>query len=543
MGAVEHARECHARRDWRHACDAFQACEPELDADDLERLAVSAYLVGENAQSDAAWSRAHQIRLDGDAIGGAVRCAFWIAFRLVNAFDGPGGNGWIARLERLLADGPVAPLDQARLAYLTGLRAVFEGDLATGEADLNRSATLAWRGHDAELTALARLSLGRVLIFQGELTGGVRLLDEAMLAVGSNAFSPIAVGSNAFSPIAVGDSYCTAIEACHDLVDVRRGQVWTDGLTDWCARQTDMVPFAGVCQVHRAEFLQLKGSWVEAMAQAGLARARLAEPFRQLAYGAAVYQQGELHRLRGDFDLAEACYREASASGRDPQPGLALLRLSQDRVADAALAIDRALNESADPVGRAHLLEAFVEIMLASDRLPESREAAAELAGIAATLGSPMLDGASRRTTGAVCLAEGDARAALAALRRAGDGFRELDAPYETARTAVLIARARLELGDEEGARLERDSARETFQRLGARPDVALLDGPASSPLTARELQVLRLVAQGSTNRSIGAELGLSERTVDRHVSNIFSKLGVSSRTAATALAYESEFL
>ena len=533
MDGLERARDCYARRDWRNACDAFLACDLALDADDLERLAICAYLVGYDADSDDAWSRAYQSRLDAGDVSGASRCAFWLAFRLVNAFDRPGGNGWIARLERLLVDSPPDSLDRARLAYLTGLRAAFEGDLTTSETDLSDSATFAGRGHDAELTALARLALGRVLIFRGDITGGVRLLDEAMLAVGSDMLSPIAVG----------DSYCTAIDACHDLVDVRRGQVWTEDLTRWCTRQTGLVPFAGICQVHRAEFLTLRGSWVEAMAQAGLARARLAEPFRQLAYGAAVYQQGELHRLRGDLDLAEACYREASAAGRDPQPGLALLRLGQDRVDDAALAIDRALSESADPVSRTHLLEACVEIMLAADRLQEAREAAAELAEIAATLASPMLDSASTRTTGAVGLVAGDARGALASLRQASDGFRELDAPYEAARTAVLIARARLELGDEEGARLERDAARQTFQRLGARPDVVRLDGPPGSPLTARELQVLRLVARGSTNRAIGAELGLSERTVDRHVSNIFTKLGVSSRAAATALAYESELL
>jgi DNA-binding NarL/FixJ family response regulator len=190
-----------------------------------------------------------------------------------------------------------------------------------------------------------------------------------------------------------------------------------------------------------------------------------------------------------------------------------------------------------------HLLEAQVEVMLASDRLSEARVAATELAEIAATLGSPLLESASRRASGAVCLAEGDARAALAALRLASDGFRELDAPYETARTGVLIARSRLELGDEEGAQLELDSARSTFRRLGARPDLDRLDGPAASPLTARELQVLTLVARGSTNRAIGVALGLSERTVDRHVSNIFAKLGVSSRAAATAIAYESELL
>ncbi len=535
MDGVERGRRCYEHRDWRNAFEAYLAGEPTLDADDLERLAICAYLVARDADSDAAWSRAHQLRLDSGDLSGAVRCAFWIAFRLVNAHDGPGGNGWIARMERLLDEGRADPVDRARLAYLTGLRAAFEGDLTTSEAELSRSAELASGGGDAELIALARLALGRVRIFGGDISGGVRLLDEAMLAVGSDAFSPIAVG----------DSYCTAIDACHDLVDVRRGHAWTDGLTQWCARQRDLVPFAGVCQVHRAEFLRLKGSWVEAMAQAGLARARLAEPYRQLAYGAAVYQQGELHRLRGRLDLAEAAYREASSAGHDPQPGLALLRLGQSRATDAVRAIDRALSESADPVARVHLLEAAVEVRLAAGRVPEARDAATQLAEIAVTLCSPMLDCASRQASGAVSLAEGDASGALGFLRQASDGFREIDAPYETARTGVLIARARLALGDDEGAHLELAAARSTFGRLGARPDLERLDGRAvpPSPLTARELQVLRLVAQGSTNRHIGEELGLSERTVDRHVSNIFAKLGVSSRAAATAFAYESDLL
>ena len=248
-----------------------------LGAEDLERLAVSAYLVGDNKESDEAWALAHRRHLDEGDIRGALRCAFWLGFRLLNAHELPAANAWIARIERLVPAAPAEPLAHGRVDYLTGLRAAFEGDFATSAADLERSAAIATRHGDDELAALARLSLGRVRIFLGDFTAGIRLLDDAMLVVGSE---PI-------SPIAVGDSYCTAIDACHDVVDVRRGQAWTDGLTRWCDEQPDLVPFAGVCQVHRAEFLQLKGAWVEAMAQAGLAQARLAEPFRQLAYGAA----------------------------------------------------------------------------------------------------------------------------------------------------------------------------------------------------------------------------------------------------------------
>ena len=533
VDAIERARSSYARQAWGDACAGLLANMASLDADDLERLAVCAYLVGKERESDSAWARAHHLRRAEADLDGTARCAFWVGFRLVNSHDRPEANGWIARLERLVEDLPVDSLPRAQLAYLTGLRAVFdEGDLVTAAADLGLAATLGSR-FDTELAALARLALGRVLIFQGKITEGVRLLDDAMLTVRSEKLSPIAVG----------DSYCTAIDACHDLFDVQRGQDWTDGLTRWCAEQPDLVPFAGICQVHRAEFLQLKGSWVEAMAQAGLARVRLSTPSRQLLYGAAVYQEGELRRLRGEWAEAEACYREASEAGRDPQPGLALLRLSQGRNADAAQAIDRAVAEADDLVARSQLLAAYVEVMLACDRVRDARQATTELAEVASALGSPMLDAVSHRATGSVLLAEGDPRAALGPLRRAGEGFRERELPYDVARTALLIGSARRELGDEEGARLVIEAARSTFGRLGARADLARLDSGTPAQLTARELQVLRLVAAGDTNRSIGSQLGLSERTVDRHVSNIFAKLGVSSRAAATALAYESKLL
>ena len=532
-GGAARARESYLTHAWKEACDGFLAIRDELSADDLERLAVSAYLVGRNAESDQAWGLAYRRRLDEGDPGGAIRCAFWVAFRLVNAGERTEANAWIARLQRLAAATPDGSLANAQLDYLTGLRAAFEGDVGAAAADLERSAATATRHGDEELAALARLSLGRVRIFMGEITAGVRLLDDAMHVVGSE---PI-------SPIAVGDSYCTAIDACHDLYDVRRGQAWTDGLTRWCDRQPDLVPFAGVCQVHRAEFLQLKGAWLEAMAQVGLAKERLARPFRQIAYGAAAYQQGELHRLRGEFDKAEACYRGASAAGRDPQPGLALLRLRQGRTGDAAHAIDRALSETDVPLSRSPLLAAYVEIMLASDRLGEARTAASELADVATSLESPMLNAAARRAAGWIRLAEDDARGALGHLRRASDGFRELEAPYEVACTALLIGTARAALGDAEGAALEFEAARATYQRLGARPDLSRMPGQTAADLTARELEVLRLVAQGATNRSIGTALAQSERTVDRHVSNIFTKLGVSSRAAATAAAYHSNLI
>ncbi|HSE71368.1 MAG TPA: LuxR C-terminal-related transcriptional regulator [Nocardioidaceae bacterium] len=537
---LERGRRCYEQRVWREAHDLLAACDATspLQEADLERLAIASFLSGEDEASDDAWRRAHQRHVDLGDRSGAVRCAFWLAFRLLNAGDLSSADGWIARTERLLCDAPEDSPEQGSLAYLTGLLAVFSADLVRAEADLGRSAQIAERCDDPDLSTLARLALGRVLIFRGDVPAGVRLLDEAM----------VAVLAGETSPVVAGDSFCTAIDACHDVFDVRRGQAWTEAFSRWCETQPDLVPFAGLCLVHRAEFLQLKGAWVEAMAQAGLARRRLSLPVVQPSLGAAIYEQGELMRLRGRFGDAERHYREASSRGRDPQPGLALLRLAQGQDDVAVHGIERALAEAEDRGSRAPLLAACVEIMLAHRDVPAARAAGEELVETARALGSPLLAAMADRATGAVMLADTGARAALARLRRASDGFRSLGASYELARTGILVARARRALGDEEGARLELEASRATLEDLGATADLATLDATGRGTagdrlLTARELQVLRLVARGLTNRSIGVELGLSERTIDRHVSNIFTKLGVSSRAAATALAYESDLL
>ncbi len=539
---LRRARACFEQASWREAWELLSECDAEsaLPEADLERLAVAAFLVAENGASDEAWRQAHQRHLlTGDRLG-AVRCAFWLTFRLLNAGELSSAIGWIARTERVMGDAAEDSPEQAHLEYLRGLHAVFTGDLAGAGDHLDSSAAVAERCGETDLTTLARLALGRVLIFRSDVSGGVRLLDEAMVMV---------VGGET-SPIVVGDSYCTAIDACHDLVDVRRGQAWTAAFGRWCETQPDLVPYAGLCMVHRAEFLQLKGAWVEAMAQAGLARRRLSAPVVQLALGAAIYQQGELHRVLGQFEQAESCYRDASTYGRDPQPGLALLRLAQGQGEAAARGLSRALAEADDQLDRPQLLAALVEVALATDDVASARRACDELAELSRALGSPMLEAVSDRATGATDLAEADAGSALAPLRRASSGFRSLEATYDVARTGILIARARRALGDEEGAGLEVDASRATFEALGAVAALAELDSAVPSQvttggrlLTAREVQVLRLVARGSTNRSIGAELGLSERTVDRHVSNVFAKLGVSSRAAATASAYEADLL
>lgn len=534
--------EALVRHAWHQAWELLSTCDDDspLQPGDLERLAVAAFLVSENEASDAAWTRAYQAYLTAGDRSGAVRSAFWIAFRLLNAGDLPSAGGWIVRVERALGEGPGESLERGQLAYLTGLMAVFSGDLDTAGTELEHAGRLAESAGVSDLSTLAHLALGRVLIFRGDVPGGLRLLDEAM----------VAVAAGELSPVVVGDSYCTAIDACHDLLDVRRGHAWTTAFGRWCESQDELVPFAGVCLIHRSEFLQLKGAWVEAMAQAELARRRLSSPVVHQALGAAIYQQGELHRLRGELEAAYRCYRLASSHGKDPQPGLALLRLAEGDGEAAVHGIRRALAEAGDRLSRPGLLAAQIEATIAVDDLTTAGEACDELGDIARMVGSPMLTAIADRAAGAIQLAAGDGRAALAPLRRASSVFRDLGAAYDMARTGILIAAARRALDDDEGADLEFAASRRTLNALGVSviPPVGAVrvqrrGTTGGGPLSAREVQVLHLVSQGLTNRAIGVELHVSERTIDRHVSNILAKLGVPSRAAATAWAYERNLL
>jgi DNA-binding NarL/FixJ family response regulator len=296
--------------------------------------------------------------------------------------------------------------------------------------------------------------------------------------------------------------------------------------------------------------MQLHGAWQDAIDEVERASERLAQRPGRSAAGAAFYRRGELYRLAGAFAEAEECYRQASRSGREPQPGLALLRLAQGEVDAAQAAIRRVVDEAESFVARSRLLPAHVEVMLAAGDVEAAAAAADELSTMAEEREAPLLRARATQAQGAVLIARGDARGALAALRQAWRAWQEIDAPHEAAGARALIGLACRGLGDEDGAAMELDAARWAFQELGAVPDVARMDALAGTAavkdtggLTTRELEVLRLVAAGKTNRTIAADLFLSEKTVARHVSNIFVKLGVSSRSAATAFAYENDLV
>jgi ATP/maltotriose-dependent transcriptional regulator MalT len=296
--------------------------------------------------------------------------------------------------------------------------------------------------------------------------------------------------------------------------------------------------------------MQLNGAWADAMSEAHRACERFSQGLDRNPPAAAFYRRAELHRLRGELEAADEAYRTASRLGREPQPGLALLRLAQGRTDAASAAIRRLVSATTDPLQRAKLLPAHVEIMLAVGDLDEARSACRALEEIAATFDTEVLRALAAQARGAVEVAERDAQAALGALRRAFELWQRVEAPYEAARVRVLMALACRSLGDDEAGDLELGAARAVFERLGAAQDVARADSLRNRststhrpPLTRRELQVLRLVAAGKTNKAIAAELFLSERTIDRHVSNIFRKLNVPSRAAATAQAYDRNLL
>ncbi len=523
---------------WRSAYTALTEADREapLDLDGLERLATAAHLIGSD-DWDELWARTHRECLRGADPARAARCAFWLAFALLSRGEAARGSGWLARAQRLIDDGQLDCAERGYLLIPQALGCLEDGDADGALALFVDVCALGDRFGDPDLATIGRLGHGQSLLVLGDCGPGVALLDEAIVAVTSGEVSPLAAGL----------VYCAAIESCQHIFDLRRAQEWTAALSRWCDDRPDLAPYRGQCLVHRAEIMQLHGAWTDAVQEAARAAERLAgEP----AAGDALYRQAELHRLGGRLDRAEDGYRAASLAGREPQPGLALLRLAQGGTDAAEAAIRRVLDEATAAVTRARVLGPYVEIVLAAGDVTSARIAADELGAIAERIDAPYLHGLAAHATSEVLLAEGDARAALPVLRRAWAIWRDLDAPYEAARSRVLIGLACRAVGDGDTADMELDAARLGFEALGAAVDLARVEsllrpGPASLPagLTAREVEVLTLVAEGRTNREIASALFISEHTVARHLQNIFAKTGVTSRTAAATFAHDRRLL
>jgi DNA-binding NarL/FixJ family response regulator len=528
---LEQARAAYRRRAWLEAYEALTAAEQQsaLDPPDVDLVATCAFMLGRDDEYSSWLERGHHRCLDGGDTIGAVRCALWIGMNLASRGQLGPATGWLGRAQRLLEH----EAECAEHGYLF-LPVMFQheasGDFAAAAGAAEEAVRISERFGDRNLFALAVHGQGHMLIRAGRVSQGLGLLDEGMVAVTTEDLSPIVTGL----------VYCGVILACQDVYEVRRAREWTRALSEWWALQPEMVAFTGRCLVHRAEVLQLDGAWPEALNEARRAGERFAAT-RNPTAGLAHYREGELLRLQGEFAAAEEAYKRASAAGWEPQPGLAQLRLAQGRLDAAASSIRRAEAAATAPLERARILPAFVEIVLAADDIESARRVCVELEALAHDYDSLMLAAMVAYAKGAVHLAEGDAQAALIALRAALEKWLALEAPYEIARTRALLGEACRALGDKEASALEYEAATAIFERLGAKPDITRMAPPPSSihGLSRRELEVLRLIAAGKSNRDIGSSLVISEHTVARHVHNIFTKLGVSSRAGATAFAFE----
>jgi DNA-binding CsgD family transcriptional regulator len=531
------ARAAFARREWLASAAAYASADRDgtLDARDLGQAALATHLAGDDVRAAALMARAHHLALDGGDPTFAAYIAFWLGMMLANRGEHAVAGGWLARSRRVVEEHRLDSVVNGYLLIPQALQALDAGDAGSAFQLFEEAAACADRFSETDLATMARLGRGQSLIVLGEIARGVALLDDAMLAVTSGEVSPVVTGI----------VYCASIEAFHGIYDLRRAQGWTEALTRWSNEQPELVPFRGRCLVFRAELMRFHGDWPSATAEVKLAEEALLRPPPEPAAGEAFYLQAELYRLRGEFDAAEAAYREAAGWGRRAEPGLALLRLAQGRVAAARTMLERAIDEAPTGLSRAPLLEALITIAIADARLDAARAAADELGHLAEITTTPLLDAIAASADAAVRLAGGEPLAALTAYRRAADLWQMLDAPYEAACVREGIGLACRQLGDEEGAAIALDAARAAFDRLGAIPDARRLDAivglppPTPGGLSGREVEVLGWLARGATNREIAAELGISERTVDRHVSNIYTKLDVSSRAAATAFALE----
>ena len=544
------ARDAFARQDWKQAFAGLSAPKAgtPLSAADLECLATAAYMLGKDELSADVWSRAHAEWLRLHDATRAARCAFWLVLDLLTRGEAARAAGWIARAQHLLDRQPGDSAERGLLWAIVARTHIRRSDIDGAHEAASRAMELAGQfADDAELQVFSRLSLAQVMVRRGDGAAAAALFDESMVAV--------TVGD--VSPIGIGVVYCATIEGCWWLLDLGRAREWTDALTRWCRAQPDLVPFRGQCLVHRTELMRLGGAWSEALSEAERACEWLAASLDEAGnppgrssfkhpVGAAFYQLAEIHRLRGEFVHADAAYRRANDYGHAPEPGLSLLRLAQGDPGAAEAAIRRVLGEPHARHRRAAVLAAGIEILLEVADLPAARAAADELAAMSAQSGARYLRAHAACAAGTVRLAGGDAQGALTALRQAWMDWQEIDAPWDAARVRVQLGLACRALGDDGGAHLEFAAAERVFQRLGAAPDLARLDAlrsPSTAPdegrLTRRERQVLELVATGMTNRAIAAALAISDRTVDRHVSNILVKLDLPSRSAATAYAYE----
>jgi DNA-binding NarL/FixJ family response regulator len=528
------AREAFDRRDWLAAYDGLSAAGNDaLLAADFGDLAMAAFLVGRHNDCVQALQRAHRAHLEAGDTAAAVRCAFWLAMTLLDRGEAAVAGGWIARAQRLLEDLDGDTVEHGYVAFHLLLRAILTGDFETAIARAVEVTDYGRRFHEPDLLSVGLMSQGRCLVYAGQVREGLALIDESM----------VAVLAGELSPVFAGQVYCSSIEACQEVSDYGRVAEWTTALTTWCGAQPGLLQFTGQCALHRGQVMRVRGAFREAVLEFEGAVERYVATGWMPPAGKALAELGDVHRLLGDDAAARAALLRAVEVGHDPQPVQALLALAEGRAESAAASIRRLLDEPRDPIHRSQVLPGAVDVLLATD-ISAAEPLVTELRALASAIGTPALEAHAARAAGALALARESTQEALAKLRQALTAFLALDFPYAAADARLLLSQALTAAGDADAAAQELEAARAAFAALGARPALQACDaiaGTVALPggLTAREAEVLRLVASGSSNQQIAGLLHLSEKTVARHLSNIFTKLDVPSRTAAAAYAFE----
>lgn len=521
------ARVAAERGDFRTAYDELRAIHDRdaLSTAELKLLADCAWWLGRVTETLTMTEEVHRRLLAEGQPDEAAMNALELGFHWMLRGDLTLGSGWVSRARRLLAEQPTSPT-HGMLLYLEATEALEQHRLDDVVADAR---TLRRLGEQLGAPALGSLGLlceGLALLRDGRVRDGFALLDEAML--------PVVAGQ--VPPELAGNIYCTVISACHEVLDLRRAREWTEATERWCGSFSAAVMFLGVCRLHRTITLMLEGDWQEAELEADRVRQELMG-FNVPAVAEAEYQLAELHRLRGDVVEARQGFARVRSLGREPQPGEALLALLDGDPGSGWMAVNAALARAGgNPLVRARLLHAQVELGIAAGQLDAVDRAVEELGAIADRYRTAGLVAWAGHARGWALLARDAAEAALPVLQQACHDYSALPARYDMARTQLLLARAHELLGEPEEAGAQRQSAEELLRGLGAATEVT--PGPAG-PLTARETEVLARVAGGATNREVAAALWITEKTVGRHLANIYRKLGVNSRTGAAAWAFE----
>ncbi|MDP3949081.1 LuxR family transcriptional regulator [Microbacterium sp.] len=519
--AIEAGRRAYADADWGAAFEQLASVRTELTADDLALLARCAWYLSRIPESIELSEESYRRYTDDGRPEDAARTALLLTLLWFTRGELSMLSGWLNRSRRLLSELSESTL-HGYLAYLEGMHALFVTG-ASPDDSIRRLRALSGAHRDPALEALELAVSGAADLRRGETARGFARLDEAML--------PVIAGH--LPPEWGGDLYCTVIHVCHQLADFRRMADWTSVTERWCEKFASQAIYSGICRVHRLELRGAHGDWTNVEAELALESSALVDNQDWVA-GEGFYQLGEIRRGRGDAVGARGAYAAARDLGIDPQPGDALLLLAEGR-ADAAWTALAASLASRDRLDRVRLLRAGVEIALAVNRHTKAEEFCRELRAAADDYRSPGFATWALHAEGMLALAQGQTDAALTSLRSAANAFRRDRQPYEVACVLQSMAQAHRASGESAQEARDRAEAGEILSRLGAVGEVAPRAHSDAGPLTTREAEVLDCAAEGGSNRDIAARLFISEKTVGRHLANIYLKLGVGSRTAAAA--------